>query len=83
MAQKAEEYGSHDKTFEKSEKGTARIVRLDGTVLLEQQVEKDEPIRDWVKLAVRRARETGKLTVFWLDAFRPHDWQIIQKVKAY
>ena len=93
MAQKAEEYGSHDKTFEIPERSTARIVRLDGTILLEQQVEegdiwrmcqtKDEPIRDWVKLAVRRARETGKPTVFWLDEFRPHDWQIIQKVKAY
>lgn len=93
MAQKAEEYGSHDKTFEIPFTGIARIVKHDGTVLLEQNVEKgdiwrmcqtkDEAIYDWVKLAVRRARETGSPTIFWLDKYRPHDQEIIKKVELY
>ncbi|CAA6824922.1 MAG: Isocitrate dehydrogenase [NADP] (EC; Monomeric isocitrate dehydrogenase [NADP] (EC [uncultured Thiotrichaceae bacterium] len=93
MAQKAEEYGSHDKTFEIPEDGLARIVDAEGNILLEQEVEKgdiwrmcqtkDEPVHDWVKLAVRRARETGLPTVFWLDHYRPHDQQLIKKIKAY
>jgi isocitrate dehydrogenase len=92
MAQKAEEYGSHDKTFEIPSAGTARIVKLDGTVLLAQEVEKgdiwrmcqtkDEAIQDWIKLAVRRARETASPTVFWLDEYRPHDLEIIKKVES-
>jgi isocitrate dehydrogenase len=93
MAQKAEEYGSHDKTFEVPSDGTVRVVAEDGSVLLEHQVEagdiwracqaKDEPIRDWVKLAVTRARATGAPAVFWLDRDRAHDAQIIRKVEAY
>lgn len=93
MAQKAEEYGSHDKTFEIPEDGLARIIDESGTILLEQEVEKgdiwrmcqtkDEPVRDWVKLAVRRARETGEPTVFWLDHYRPHDQELIKKVRQY
>ncbi len=93
MAQKAEEYGSHDKTFEIPEDGVARIVNLDGTVLLEQNVEKgdiwrmcqvkDAPIRDWVKLAVNRARLSGMPAVFWLDEYRPHEAELIKKVKTY
>jgi isocitrate dehydrogenase len=93
MAQKAEEYGSHDKTFVAPDNGTIRIVEAGGKTLLEQSVErgdifracqtKDEPIRDWVKLGVTRARATGTPAVFWLDAERGHDAQIIQKVKAY
>jgi isocitrate dehydrogenase len=93
MAQQAEEYGSHDKTFEISEAGVARIVADDGTVLLEQNVEegdiwrmcqvKDAPIRDWVKLAVNRARISGTPAVFWLDEYRPHEAEIIKKVQAY
>ncbi len=93
MAQKAEEYGSHDKTFVAPANGTIRIVDAGGKTLLEQSVEagdifracqtKDEPIRDWVKLAVTRARATGTPAVFWLDAERGHDAQIIQKVKTY
>ena len=94
MAQKAEEYGSHDKTFESSRAGTARIINIDsGEVLLEQQVEegdiwrmcqtKDEPIRDWVKLAVRRARESKTPVVFWLDPYRPHENELIHKVELY
>ncbi len=93
MAQKAEEYGSHDKTFEISGNGTARIVNAAGKVLLEQRVEhgdifracqvKDAPIQDWVKLAVSRARATGTPAVFWLDRNRGHDVQIIQKVERY
>ncbi len=92
MAQKAEEYGSHDKTFVAPASGTIRIVD-GGKPLLEQSVErgdifracqtKDEPVRDWVKLGVTRARATGTPAVFWLDADRGHDAQIIQKVKAY
>ena len=93
MAQKAEEYGSHDKTFVAPGNGTIRIVDEGGKTLLEQSVErgdifracqaKDEAIRDWVKLAVSRARATGAPAVFWLDPERGHDAQIIQKVKAY
>ncbi len=93
MAQKAEEYGSHDKTFEIAADGVVRIVDDKGAVLLEQPVEagdifrgcqvKDAPIRDWVKLAVGRARATGAPAVFWLDAKRGHDAQIIAKVNQY
>ena len=92
MAQKAEEYGSHDKTFEISAPGTVRVVDADGTVLLEQEVgegdifrasqTKDAPIRDWVQLAVRRARATGAPAVFWLDENRAHDAQVLAKVRA-
>lgn len=94
MAQKAEEYGSHDKTFEIAEDGVADIVDIDtGEVLLSQNVEagdiwrmpivKDAPIRDWVKLAVNRARQSGMTTVFWLDDERPHENELRKKVKAY
>ncbi|MFQ3323380.1 MAG: isocitrate dehydrogenase [Pseudomonadales bacterium] len=93
MAQKAEEYGSHDKTFEMTGNGTVRVIDDSGTVLLEHDVEegdiwrmcqaKDLPIRDWVKLAVNRARATGSTTVFWLDTERAHDRQLIKKVKVY
>ncbi|MBN2030450.1 NADP-dependent isocitrate dehydrogenase [bacterium] len=93
MAQKAEEYGSHDKTFEAPEAGKIRVVDDSGNVLLEQIVEpgdifrmcqaKDIPIRDWIKLAVKRARATGTPTVFWLDENRGHDAEIIKKVKKY
>jgi isocitrate dehydrogenase len=92
MAQKAEEYGSHDKTFEITEDGIANIVDIDtGEVLLTQNVEKgdiwrmcqvkDEPIRDWVKLAVTRARNSNTPAVFWLDPYRPHEAELIKKVK--
>ncbi|WP_416980139.1 NADP-dependent isocitrate dehydrogenase [Streptomyces sp. T028] len=93
MAQKAEEYGSHDKTFEIPADGTVRLVDEAGNVVLEQAVAagdifracqtKDAPIRDWVKLAVTRARATGDPAVFWLDPSRGHDAVIIEKVKAY
>jgi isocitrate dehydrogenase len=93
MAQQAEEYGSHDKTFEVSTGGTVRVVADDGTVLLSQPVEtgdifrmcqvKDAPIRDWVKLGVRRARLTNTPAVFWLDPNRAHDAQLIAKVETY
>ena len=93
MAQKAEEYGSHDKTFEMTTPGIVRVVAEDGTTLTEHMVEagdiwracqaKDAPIRDWVKLAVTRARATGVPAVFWLDADRSHDRQLIEKVEAY
>jgi len=93
MAQKAEEYGSHDKTFEASENGTMRIVREDGEVLLTHDVEKgdiwrmcqakDLPIRDWVKLAVVRARQSNTPAIFWLDKERAHDQQMIRKVRKY
>ena len=93
MAQKAEEYGSHDKTFEIPAAGTVRVVADDGKVLLERPVEtgdifrmceaKDAPIRDWVKLGVRRARLTGTPAVFWLDAKRAHDALVIAKVERY
>jgi isocitrate dehydrogenase len=93
MAQKAEEYGSHDKTFEASANGTMRIVREDGQVLLTHDVEqgdiwrmcqaKDLPIRDWVKLAVVRARQSNTPAIFWLDKERAHDQQMIRKVRRY
>ena len=93
MAQKAEEYGSHDKTFEIKEDGIVRVVAEDGTVLTEHSVEegdiwracqtKDLPIRDWVKLAVNRARATGMPALFWLDDERAHDAQLIKKVNTY
>ncbi|MGY3686523.1 NADP-dependent isocitrate dehydrogenase [Vibrio coralliilyticus] len=93
MAQKAEEYGSHDKTFILDQAGTIRVVDTAGAVLLEQAVEegdifrmcqvKDAPIQDWVKLAVTRARATGVPAVFWLDENRAHDAQLIKKVNAY
>ena len=93
MAQKAEEYGSHDKTFELPADGTVRVVDDAGTALMQFKVEagdiwrmcqvKDAPIRDWVKLAVTRARATGWPAVFWLDADRAHDAQLITKVKQY
>ncbi|MDW7695621.1 NADP-dependent isocitrate dehydrogenase [Flammeovirgaceae bacterium SG7u.111] len=93
MAQKAEEYGSHDKTFQLSGKGKVQVVDAAGIVLLEQPVAegdifrmcqvKDAPIQDWVKLAVKRARETGDPAVFWLDENRAHDAQLIIKVNKY
>ena len=93
MAQQAEEYGSHDKTFELAAGGEVRVVAEDGTVLLSRPVEagdifrmcqvKDAPIRDWVKLGVRRARLTSTPAVFWLDAERAHDAQLIAKVRKY
>ena len=93
MAQKAEEYGSHDKTFQMSAAGKVQVIDASGTVLMEQEVEagdifrmcqtKDAPIQDWVKLAVSRARATGVPAVFWLDENRAHDNQIIKKVNAY
>jgi isocitrate dehydrogenase len=93
MAQKAEEYGSHDKTFVAPGEGMIRVVGTHGDALIEQRVEagdifrmcqaKDEAIRDWVKLAVARARATGSPTIFWLDSNRGHDAQIIRKVEAY
>ncbi|ATW47177.1 NADP-dependent isocitrate dehydrogenase [Streptomyces peucetius] len=93
MAQKAEEYGSHDKTFEIPVTGTVRVVDGAGNAVLEQVVSagdifrmcqtKDAPIKDWVKLAVTRARATGDPAVFWLDEGRAHDAQLIEKVRAY
>ncbi|MFJ9443678.1 NADP-dependent isocitrate dehydrogenase [Kitasatospora sp. NPDC101235] len=93
MAQKAEEYGSHDKTFEIDAAGTVRLVDTEGNVVLEQAVQpgdifracqtKDLPIQDWVKLAVTRARATGVPAVFWLDEHRAHDAVLIEKVKKY
>jgi isocitrate dehydrogenase len=94
MAQQAEEYGSHDKTFEVPEDGVANITDIaTGEVLLTQNVEqgdiwrmcqvKDAPIRDWVKLAVTRARNSGMPAVFWLDPYRPHENELIKKVKTY
>jgi isocitrate dehydrogenase len=93
MAQKAEEYGSHDKTFEAPADGTFRVVDAAGTTVLEQSVAvgdifrmcqtKDAPIRNWVELAVARARATGSPAIFWLDERRGHDAEIIKKVKAY
>ena len=94
MAQQAEEYGSHDKTFEMAEDGVANIVdTVTGEVLLSQSVEqgdiwrmcqvKDAPIRDWVKLAVTRARNSGMTAVFWLDPYRPHEAEMIKKVNVY
>ena len=93
MAQAAEEYGSHDKTFEMPTAGTVRVVDGAGDVLLEHDVEagdiwracqtKDVPVRDWVKLAVTRARATGAPAIFWLNETRPHDANLIAKVRAY
>src|SRR5574337_56119 len=94
MAQQAEEYGSHDKTFEIPEDGVANITDIaTGEVLMTQNVEqgdiwrmcqvKDAPIRDWVKLAVTRARNSGMPAVFWLDPYRPHEMELIKKVKRY
>ncbi|MET8630818.1 NADP-dependent isocitrate dehydrogenase [Kitasatospora sp. NPDC004669] len=93
MAQAAEEYGSHDKTFEIAAAGTVRLVDAEGNVVLEQAVQpgdifracqtKDAPIQDWVKLAVTRARATGDPAVFWLDENRAHDAVLIEKVKTY
>jgi isocitrate dehydrogenase len=93
MAQKAEEYGSHDKTFQIKSDGIVRVVDVNGTVLMEQAVEskdifrmcqvKDEPIQDWVKLAVNRARLSNTPAVFWLDKNRAHDRELIQKVTQY
>jgi isocitrate dehydrogenase len=94
MAQQAEEYGSHDTTFEISEDGVARVVdNQDGHVLMEQAVEagdiwrlcqtKDAAIRDWVKLAVTRARQSNTPAVFWLDEYRPHENELIKKVRRY
>ena len=93
MAQKAEEYGSHDKTFEIASDGKVKVVDADGTVLIEHKVEqgdiwrmcqtKDLPIQDWVKLAVTRARASNTPAVFWLDKSRAHDAEIIKKVNLY
>ncbi|MGB5983091.1 MAG: NADP-dependent isocitrate dehydrogenase [Nonlabens sp.] len=93
MAQKAEEYGSHDKTFEIPEAGTVEIVDAEGKVIMSHSVQKgdiwracqakDAPIRDWVKLAVTRARATGDPAIFWLDKNRAHDAQLITKVEKY
>lgn len=93
MAQKAEEYGSHDKTFEIKSKGKVRVIDENGNTLLQHDVNegdiwrmcqaKDEPIRDWVKLAVKRARESGNPAIFWLDENRAHDSQLINKVNQY
>ncbi len=93
MAQKAEEYGSHDKTFEIATDGVVNIVDANGTILIQHEVEqgdiwrmcqvKDLPIQDWVKLAVSRAKATGVPAIFWLDKNRAHDAQLIKKVEAY
>ena len=93
MAQKAEEYGSHDKTFEVSEDGKMQIVSSEGVVLIEHSVEKgdiwrmgqvkDAPVQDWIKLAVKRAKATGSPAVFWLDKNRAHDAELIKKVNQY
>jgi len=93
MAQAAEEYGSHDKTFKAPGNGTIRVLDVSGKTLLEHQVEegdiwrmcqvKDAPIRDWVKLAVNRAKATGAPAIFWLDKTRAHDAQLITKIERY
>ena len=93
MAQKAEEYGSHDKTFEIPNDGTVKVTDAAGTILMEHKVEegdiwrmcqtKDEPIKDWVKLAVNRAKATGWPTIFWLNENRAHDAELIHKVNTY
>ena len=93
MAQRAEEYGSHDKTFASPGNGTIRVVDASGTTLMEQRVQegdifrmcqtKDEPIQDWVKLGVNRARITGSPAIFWLDPNRAHDIELIKKVAQY
>jgi isocitrate dehydrogenase len=93
MAQKAEEYGSHDKTFEIEAAGTVRVKSSDGAVLLEHEVEagdlwracqtKDAPVADWVRLAIERSRDSGAPVVFWLDETRAHDAQVLAKLRAY
>lgn len=93
MAMKAEEYGSHDKTFEMNQDGTMRVVKSDGTVLMQHEVEKgdiwracqtkDAAVRDWVKLAVTRSRQSDTPAIFWLDAERAHDRQLRLKVEKY
>lgn len=93
MAQKAEEYGSHDKTFEIQSSGKVQVINTEGTILMEHQVEagdiwrmcavKDAPVQDWVNLAVNRARATGNPTIFWLDQKRAHDAELIKKVNLY
>jgi isocitrate dehydrogenase len=93
MAQKAEEYGSHDKTFEIQNSGVVKVTDAEGNILLEHTVEegdiwrmcqtKDEPIKDWVKLAVNRAKATGWPAIFWLNENRAHDAELIQKVNTY
>lgn len=93
MAQKAEEYGSHDKTFEIPADGVVKVIASSGDVLMEHRVEqgdiwracqtKDAPVRDWVKLAVNRARATGDSTIFWLDKSRAHDTEVLKKVELY
>ncbi|MCZ6829422.1 MAG: NADP-dependent isocitrate dehydrogenase [Gammaproteobacteria bacterium] len=93
MAKKAEEYGSHDKTFEMNAAGTMRIVDSEGNILTQHEVEKgdiwracqtkDAPVRDWVKLAVTRSRQSGTPAVFWLDPERAHDLQLTRKVESY
>jgi len=93
MAQKAEEYGSHDKTFEMASNGTVRVIDVNGTTLLEHDVEtgdiwrmcqvKDAPIQDWVKLAVTRAKASATPAVFWLDENRAHDTELIKKINTY
>ena len=93
MAQKAEEYGSHDKTFEIPKDGKVQVTDQTGKVIFEHDVEtgdiwrmrqtKDEPIRDWVKLAVTRAKATGAKAMFWLDENRPHDANLIKLANEY
>lgn len=93
MAQKAQEYGSHDKTFEMADNGTVKVINQAGDVLMSQAVEagdifrmcqvKDAPIQDWVKLAVTRARLSGMPAIFWLDENRAHDRELIKKVETY
>ena len=93
MAKKAEEYGSHDKTFEPDQDGVMRVVASDGTMLMQHDVEKgdiwracqtkDEAVRDWVKLAVTRSRQSDTPAIFWLDRNRPHDIELIKKVNVY
>src|SRR6185436_15046383 len=93
MAQAAEEYGSHDKTFEIPAAGTVRVIDSNGNTLLEHNVEKgdiwrmcqtrDAAVQDWIKLAVSRARATGSPAIFWLDHMRPHDAELIRKIHAY
>ena len=93
MAKKAEEYGSHDKTFELEADGTMRVVDAEGNVLMQHEIEKgdiwracqtkDEPVRDWVKLAVTRSRQSDTPAIFWLDRNRPHDIELIKKVNTY
>ena len=93
MAQKAEEYGSHDKTFQMQDNGVVQIVDEKGNVFLKQNVKKgdifrmcqvkDAPIKDWIKLAVKRAKATGNPCVFWLNEERAHDAELIKKINVY